>query len=114
MVSQLVECVPNISEGRDHEKIERIVDAVRNVPGCTILGCINLAAPVYFTRVSDPLSCIDERCRDFPVARQLSALSEVTLRWRLHRENDEGEGAWASAAVAFAAGRGEVLVPALS
>ena len=38
MVSQLVECVPNISEGRDHEKIERIVDAVRNVPGCTILG----------------------------------------------------------------------------
>lgn len=38
MVSQLVECVPNISEGRDQQKIELIVDAVRNVAGCTILG----------------------------------------------------------------------------
>ena len=38
MVSQLVECVPNISEGRDQEKIDLIVDAVRKIPGCTILG----------------------------------------------------------------------------
>ena len=38
MVSQLVECVPNISEGRDQKKIEQIVQAVRNVPGCTVLG----------------------------------------------------------------------------
>ena len=38
MVSQLVECVPNISEGRDQQKIDLIVDAVRSVPGCTILG----------------------------------------------------------------------------
>lgn len=38
MASQLVECVPNISEGRDHSKIELIVDAVRNTPGCTVLG----------------------------------------------------------------------------
>ena len=38
MDSKLVECVPNISEGRDLEKIERIVDAVRNVAGCTVLG----------------------------------------------------------------------------
>ena len=38
MVTQLVECVPNISEGRDIQKIELIVDAVRNVPGCTVLG----------------------------------------------------------------------------
>ena len=38
MVSKLVECVPNISEGRDREKIALIVDAVRNTPGCTVLG----------------------------------------------------------------------------
>jgi glutamate formiminotransferase/formiminotetrahydrofolate cyclodeaminase len=38
MVSQLVECVPNISEGRDKAKIDRIVEAVRNVKGCTVLG----------------------------------------------------------------------------
>ena len=38
MVSQLVECVPNISEGRDQQKIDLIVNAVRSVPGCTILG----------------------------------------------------------------------------
>ena len=38
MNSSLVECVPNISEGRDLDKIERIVDAVRAVPGCTVLG----------------------------------------------------------------------------
>ena len=38
MVSPLVECVPNISEGRDLEIVERIVDEVRKVPGCTVLG----------------------------------------------------------------------------
>ena len=38
MVSQLVECVPNISEGRDLDKINQIVEAVRRVKGCTVLG----------------------------------------------------------------------------
>ena len=37
-MSPLVECVPNISEGRDLEKIERIVDSVRRIEGCTVLG----------------------------------------------------------------------------
>lgn len=34
---RLMECVPNISEGRDLEKVERIVDAVREAPGVTLL-----------------------------------------------------------------------------
>ncbi len=34
---RLVECVPNISEGRDLEKVERIVEAVRRAPGVTLL-----------------------------------------------------------------------------
>ena len=38
MVSPLVECVPNISEGRDAAVIEEIVDAVRQTKGCTVLG----------------------------------------------------------------------------
>lgn len=38
MMSPLVECVPNISEGRDLNKINLIVDAVRQIDGCTVLG----------------------------------------------------------------------------
>ena len=34
----IVECVPNISEGRDLAKIKRIVDSARNIPGCAVLG----------------------------------------------------------------------------
>jgi len=34
---KLMECVPNISEGRDLEKVERIVQAVRAYPGVTLL-----------------------------------------------------------------------------
>jgi len=34
----IVECVPNISEGRDAEKIERIIDVVRGIEGCAVLG----------------------------------------------------------------------------
>jgi len=36
-MSKLVECVPNFSEGRDHAKIDAIVDAVRKVPGVSVL-----------------------------------------------------------------------------
>lgn len=38
MVSTIVECVPNISEGRDLEKVETIVNAARAVAGCAVLG----------------------------------------------------------------------------
>ena len=37
MSSNIVECVPNISEGRDQDKINRIVDAAR-IEGVKILG----------------------------------------------------------------------------
>ena len=37
MPEQIVECVPNISEGRDEAKINRIVDAAR-IEGVKILG----------------------------------------------------------------------------
>src|SRR5512139_2689932 len=34
---QLVECVPNVSEGRDPAVIERIVGAVKDTPGVVLL-----------------------------------------------------------------------------
>jgi len=37
MSDAIVECVPNISEGRDRKKIEQILDAVREVDGVEIL-----------------------------------------------------------------------------
>ncbi|SHF03556.1 glutamate formimidoyltransferase [Caloramator proteoclasticus] len=36
-MAKIVECVPNFSEGRDKEKIERIVDEVRKVKGVKLL-----------------------------------------------------------------------------
>lgn len=34
---QIIECVPNFSEGRDRAVIDAIADAVRQTPGCTLL-----------------------------------------------------------------------------
>ena len=36
-MSAIIECVPNISEGRDRAVIERVVDAVRETPGCRLI-----------------------------------------------------------------------------
>jgi len=36
-MKRLVECVPNFSEGRDHEVIDAIAEAIRRTPGCTLL-----------------------------------------------------------------------------
>ena len=37
-MDRVVECVPNISEGRDEQKIQRIVMAASNIEGCAVLG----------------------------------------------------------------------------
>ena len=37
-MERIVECVPNISEGRDQEKIQRIINSVRHVSNCAVLG----------------------------------------------------------------------------
>lgn len=36
-MKKLVECVPNLSEGRDRGVIDAIADAIRHTPGCTLL-----------------------------------------------------------------------------
>jgi len=38
IMQQIVECVPNISEGRDEEKIQRIIASVSDIDGCKVLG----------------------------------------------------------------------------
>ena len=38
MAKQLLECVPNFSEGRDSEKIAAIADAARGIKGAMVLG----------------------------------------------------------------------------
>lgn len=38
MGNRLIECVPNISEGRDTNRIEAIVNAARTIEGCHVLG----------------------------------------------------------------------------
>jgi glutamate formiminotransferase/formiminotetrahydrofolate cyclodeaminase len=35
----VIECVPNISEGRDKAKIAAVVDTIRGVPGVTLVSC---------------------------------------------------------------------------
>ena len=41
MKKRLIECVPNISEGRDSDKIKAITDVVGTVDGVTLLGHAN-------------------------------------------------------------------------
>jgi len=36
-MNKIVECVPNFSEGRDHEKLERILLPLRSAKNCTLL-----------------------------------------------------------------------------
>ena len=36
-MARIVECIPNFSEGRNKEVIEKIVDAVRNTEGIKLL-----------------------------------------------------------------------------
>ena len=36
-MNKIIECVPNFSEGRDKEKIEKIVDCFRNIEGVKLL-----------------------------------------------------------------------------
>ena len=37
-MAQIIESIPNISEGRNQEVIEACVDQIRTTPGCTLLN----------------------------------------------------------------------------
>ena len=60
-MKQLVECVPNISEGRDHEKIKIISQIVEEIDGVKLLNVDPGKATnrTVITFVGEPKQVID-------------------------------------------------------
>ncbi len=60
-MSRLIECVPNFSEGRNHQTLDAISAAVRNTPGVTLLDMDPGAATnrTVFTFVGEPEDVIE-------------------------------------------------------
>ena len=65
MLKQLVECVPNISEGRDQAKIDAIVNEVRKVEGVQLLDVDPGASTnrTVITFVGEPKKAIEAAFR---------------------------------------------------
>ena len=72
-ISNLVECVPNFSEGRKPEVIETIAQAVRSVPGATVLN--RHIDPDHnrsvITFVASPNAIVDSALKAVATAAQL-------------------------------------------
>ena len=64
-MSAIVECVPNISEGRDRAKIQRIAGAVRNISGVKLLDVDPNADynRTVITYAGEPEACIEATFR---------------------------------------------------
>lgn len=77
MSSALVECVPNISEGRDDAKIERIVAAARAVDGCHVLG---VEPDRDYHRTVITLAGEPQPVQRGAVALILAAIDEIDMR----------------------------------
>jgi glutamate formiminotransferase/formiminotetrahydrofolate cyclodeaminase len=69
---QLVECVPNFSEGRDRSVIDAIADAIRRTAGCTLLDVDPGASTnrTVYTLVGPPEAIVDGALAGARVARQ--------------------------------------------
>ena len=76
MGKSIIECVPNISEGRDIEKINRIVDAAR-IPGVKILG-VEPDSDYNRTVITFAGSPVDVEQASFMLIQQ--AISEIDMR----------------------------------
>jgi glutamate formiminotransferase/formiminotetrahydrofolate cyclodeaminase len=68
---QLVECVPNFSEGRDRAVIDAIADAIRGAPGCTLLDVDPGASTnrTVYTLVGPPGAVVEGALAGARVAR---------------------------------------------
>ena len=73
----LIECVPNVSEGRRPEVVEALADAIRRVPGARLLDYTSDAAHnrTVFTLVGDGASL-----EEAVVALYRRALADIDLR----------------------------------
>ena len=76
MGKSIIECVPNISEGRDIEKINRIVDAAR-IPGVKILG-VEPDSDYNRTVITFAGSPVDVEQASFMLIQK--AISEIDMR----------------------------------
>ncbi len=84
----IVECVPNISEGRDKAKIERIASVVRTVPGVKLLdvdpnGDYNRCVITY---AGEPQACVEATFR-------LTAAAAEEIDMALHHGEHPRSGA---------------------
>ena len=71
-MQKLVECVPNVSEGRDRTVIDAIADAVRRTPGCTLLDVDPGASTnrTVYTFVGSPDAVVEGALSAARVARE--------------------------------------------
>jgi glutamate formiminotransferase/formiminotetrahydrofolate cyclodeaminase len=70
---KIVECVPNVSEGRDRQLLERIADAVRSIDGCELLDMDPGAETnrTVFTFVGSPEAVAEAAFRLAEIATRL-------------------------------------------
>jgi len=70
-MKKIIECVPNFSEGRDDGTIEAISEAIRNVPGCTLIDADpgRSTNRTVYTFVGDPDSVVEGALAAARVAR---------------------------------------------
>jgi glutamate formiminotransferase/formiminotetrahydrofolate cyclodeaminase len=70
---QLVECVPNFSEGRDRAVIDAIAEAIRRTPGCTLLDVDPGASTnrTVYTLVGTPDAVVEGALAGARAARRL-------------------------------------------
>ena len=71
-----IECVPNISEGKDIEKIERIVDAAQSVEDCVILG---VEPDADYNRTVITIAGLPENVYEGAKALVLKAIEEIDM-----------------------------------
>ncbi len=76
----IVECVPNFSEGRNKETIEAIARAIKDTPGCSLLDVDPGASTnrTVYTFVGDPESVIEGALASARVAKELIDMSKHT------------------------------------
>ena len=77
-MKQIVECVPNFSEGRNKETIEAIAQAIDQIDGCRLLDVDPgaLTHRTVYTFVGDPSSVIEGALAAARVARKLIDMRE--------------------------------------
>ncbi len=76
-MDRIVECVPNISEGRDEEKIHRIVKAASDIGGCAVLG---VEPDSDYNRTVITIAGSPERVAQAAFALVRAAVEEIDMR----------------------------------